>query len=322
MSKRLVLIYPSKCENNTYLERIVDCLQLAQYKVVQFNKFYKEKSSEIRSGILYLNWIESSFVASNGKWKISGFMRIVLVILFKIIYRPKIVWVMHNYNSHYGGRKTKWLFRNLSRYFRKISDEVIVHDKFVANKNSANYIPFPLYKGFSKGKTQNHYARFCVFGVIAEYKGIDKLLMILPLKTNLEIIGPCADVFYLEKLERIVRSRKLSNVRISPGFISESELKKKVRYIDCFIVCHLSLTAIVSSSSYFAISTGSYLIERKVEQNIDVIPGALYYEGERELKRVIDYVDYQVSRNIPAKNIGYLGNEDWNISKELSRVLG
>lgn len=178
---------------------------------------------------LFLNWIEDLPDKKAGLFQVVCF---ILVLNFLKRKKVKIIWTMHNKQSHYTSNRTikKFLFK----YILNNSDYIITHSKEglryfsefkVQPNNKIRYFPHPLESKLIKQAKESNYD-ILLWGSIIPYKGIDKFLDYLyknKLENNYKILlaGKVNPENYMHTLLKYCNK----SIKLENRYIPEEELK-------------------------------------------------------------------------------------------------
>jgi len=182
---------------------------------------------------LFLNWVEDLPDKRGGV--IQSVFFILSVYLSKLL-RVKILWVLHNKESHYSTNRLLKAF--LFKFLIRKSNYILTHsreglnylDQYpAARKRSTMYCPHPLEKKFIQQR-KDPSIDFLIWGSIIPYKGIDKFLELLyefKLENRYRIV--IAGKVQSSGYEELISGYCNESIRLDNRFIPENEL---IRYLE------------------------------------------------------------------------------------------
>lgn len=232
IEKSNVYFYPNSLNTdglvpNPYVKNLRNAL-LQNFNIINLNKPSGNGIIDIlkyvsRIDYVYLNWIEDIPDKRGG---VIQFILFVLLIPFFKIKKVKIIWTLHNKESHY---HTNLLQKKiLMNLLIKHADFILTHSseglRFLKNNGRSNnkksiYLPHPVMAKDIVSEINKEYDIF-IWGSIKDYKGIDKFLTFLYQKN-------------IEKKYRILVAGKVSPK--SYKVILDAFVNEKIKLIDDFI---------------------------------------------------------------------------------------
>jgi glycosyltransferase involved in cell wall biosynthesis len=176
----------------------------------------------------------------------------------KLIAR-RTAFIRHNHYPHVTRPNSTWLARWLVDRYEGLFDFVFVHSgaEVVTRGGTAkrHYLPHPLYRKLGDiaapdltGDLPERY--FVVFGRIAAYKGINRLMSVFPASQNIVVCGQVGNSDYAAELAQIKRA----NVTYRPGYLSESAAQALVTRAVAVVIAHPGPSTIVSGTFFYALS--------------------------------------------------------------------
>lgn len=174
---------------------------------------------------VFLNWIEDLPDKRGGLVQTIFF---VLLVYFLKARKVKIVWTMHNKESHY--KSNLWLKKKLFGFILRKSDYILTHARDgivcfnqykVNHAEKIRYFPHPLNKEFLPLKT-DPYHDILIWGSIIPYKGVDKFLSFLHErklqdKYRICIAGKVKPDDYIEKIKSYCNNNIVLENRYIPA---------------------------------------------------------------------------------------------------------
>jgi len=214
-----------------------------------------------RFDVALVNWIEHELVRRrDGAFSVAGLARVLVRVLLLRCVARRVVYVRHN-NFPHGTRAAdrERAQRTLDR-LERLFDAVLIHAGH-APAPHRRYVPHPLYHLASAAPDAAESrllaalpARFyAVFGRIARYKGIDRLLAHFPPERELVVLGAVEEPAYLATLQGMAGP----NVHILAGQVSDALAQAVLRRSCGLVLSHAERDMIVSGSLFYALSLGT-----------------------------------------------------------------
>lgn len=228
-----------------------------------------------KTDLIFFHWIEDIPDKRGGYFQTMAFYILMLIIKIKKI---KIVYTLHNKESHY---ITKRIPKQLiKKTILKYSDYIICHAseglKITRKKNvKIKYIPHP-FKEFSKNNDSvDKLYDILIWGSIRPYKGIDEYLKYLE-ANNLQnkyktyIIGE----IYPPEYETELMKFNSDNIHIENKFIADSTLNELISKSRITLFTYNEKSVLSSGALVYSLSQGAIVIGPKTGAFLD-----LYSEG-------------------------------------------
>ena len=173
--------------------------------ILDFFKYF------LKTDIFFLNWIEDITLRKYGRAQSIIF---IFFTFLSILFKKKIVWVLHNQYSH-GAAKNAWT-DFMYKFLLKNSNLIITHSKagveFIKRNNSSylnktSYLIHPLQEITPVMPQVEKTYDFFIWGVISPYKGILEFLKFVKGSedfSNFKILiaGKCMDKKYKAEINK------------------------------------------------------------------------------------------------------------------------
>ncbi|MEO6283037.1 MAG: glycosyltransferase [Dyadobacter sp.] len=278
--KKNVFVYPIVPKRlnetgNPYTEDLITSLENNNFTVINktddrrhgilslFNYFFS-------SDIFYFNWIENLPQKKFGY--IQSLLFVAQLLLMKL-FRKKVIWTLHNFNSHYSDSK---LYLVIQRLMLKYSSLIILHSSEATNflkekkvKLSKTFYFFHPFDNKLAVATQQvpvgepKTIDILIWGAMNSYKGVLEFVKFYTehgLKFRLHIAGKFKDKKYLEKVNEFISPE----VTIDDSFIPDEqviELHKQSRFV---LFPYNGSSVLTSGALAFSLSLKSAIIGPKL----------------------------------------------------------
>ncbi len=244
-------------ENREILGRLGEVLKVPHPKdlLIQMLTQFLNTGSLVLYDILILNFRENAFRSNNNSISLIGSIEFFFSLLIHKLSCHKLIYVRHEIHPHNIPKKLAKLSTKMINIGQSIADKVVCLSPPYAKLNGCYYVPHPLYDiGDLLKKEIERKAYFVVFGRIARYKNIDKIIENIDECIELIIIGPCYDWKYLKELKKIASGK---NVIFEVDFHSDEYLQKIISSSSGVIITNDASSMLVSGSFFYAISCGA-----------------------------------------------------------------
>jgi glycosyltransferase involved in cell wall biosynthesis len=211
--------------------------------------------------VALVNWIEFDLVRRrDGALSAAGLARLLARVLLLRCVARRVVYVRHNNFPHGTRERDRERAQHALDRLERLFDAVLIHAGH-APAPHRRYVPHPLYRAAESGLAADE-ARlvatlparyYAVFGRIARYKGIDRLLAHFPRERSLVVLGAVEEPDHAAELERLAGP----NVRILAGHVSDALAQAVVRASCGLVLSHAERDMIVSGSLFYALSLGT-----------------------------------------------------------------
>lgn len=207
-----------------------------------------------------VNWIELDMVrGADGAFSVAGYLKVLARVLFLRCIARRLVYVRHNNYPHGTREPDVGRARRAIDRLERLFDVVLIH----AGHEPAGhrvYVPHPLYRPAPRPPDAAEAALlaelppafYVVFGRIARYKRIERLIEHFPPGRELVVFGAVEEPDYALALQRMAGPQ----VRVLPGAVSEALAQALIRRSHGLIVSHAEHDMIVSGSLFYALSLG------------------------------------------------------------------
>lgn len=249
MSKKVVFS-PYSSRTNKYVNIIVESIRCNGIEVISMREFLFSYKNFISIKTIHLNWFEDLIGENFFSRSFDFFRKILLLILFKV-FRKRVVWTMHNRESHKSG--LSFLRNVLRNIILSCSSVIVIHSeetrkilntKNLKHKNKIVYIPHPNYidiygscfSDVSSYRVNNHILRLLFIGAVKPYKNIELLIELarsLPTSIEIVIAGNPSSSEYKEQLYEM--SDGIINVRLYFEFIPDNKIPELISSCDLMI---------------------------------------------------------------------------------------
>lgn len=254
---------PYSSVTNKYINILVETIKSKGIEVVSMRSFLFNYKNFFSTKAIHLNWFED-LIGENSFNRVFDFFRKVLLLLLFKVSNKRIVWTMHNRESHKKGLN---LLRNVLRYFiLSFSSKIVIHCneslKILNTKNKklrskVEYIPHPNYINaygpcaLNRDSTKNEgqVLKLLFLGAVKPYKNIELLVELAKKhESSVEIMiaGKPSSSEYKERL--IEMSYGVRNLKLKLEFISDSFIPEIIESCDLMII-PLDLKSSLNSGS-------------------------------------------------------------------------
>ena len=280
-----VYFYPPISKNNLYIKNIVDSLSFNNIEVInkssgkKSNIFNLIKSLIKKVKIYHFNWIENFSTLDTIKNRIICKSILILFDIIKIS-GGRIIWTMHNKESHFSKNNNSFHYNYLKKFISKM-DGIIIHcqsskkiliEKYNYPEDRITYIPIGNYleKNTQSPRYKNR-KNFSLlsFGLIYDYKNIPMLIEAfseLNLKSSeLKIYGKC-DIKDPNLKIRINESiGDNNNISYEDRFVPEEELNDILEKSTIVIMPYKKASMLNSGVAIKAFSSGRPILSSAFE---------------------------------------------------------
>lgn len=208
-----------------------------------------------------LNWVEFDLVRQRDRaFSVVGFAKVLARVLLARCVARRVIYVRHNHYPHGTRERDVERARRALDFLERLFDVVLVHSGHDLGDHR-HYVPHPLYHIDDTPLTADE-ARllaglphdcYAVFGRIARYKRIEKLLAAFPPSRNLLVFGVAEDPAYVHELEALAGP----NVRIVARYVSDAFAQAAIRRSRGLVLAHAERDMIVSGSLFYGLSVGA-----------------------------------------------------------------
>lgn len=260
-----VVFSPYTSGINKYLDILVGALRNEGVEVISKRDCLFSIKNFRAAKIIHLNWFED-LIGNNRYSRSFDFLQKVFLLLLFRVFNKKIIWTMHNRESHKGGLK---LLRNILRDMIFIfSSDIVIHcqesRRIIESKNmkwarKTFYVPHPNYideygpviKGIDSDVTGkgNETLNLLFLGAIKPYKNIELLLQLVrehPFDVELVIAGNPSSSEYREEIIRLAGD--IGNVKLLLDFVPDEQIPLLIGNCDLMVI-PLDLKSSLNSGS-------------------------------------------------------------------------
>lgn len=236
----------------------------------------------------------------------------ILAMLLAYVMRKKVVWVLHNKQSHSG--KSKWVDICMN-VMAKVSTSVVVHandgvdffnSKYPKQKGKCHYIPHPVYtsKIYSSHDLKWDYI---VWGSISPRKGVTEFLEYASHSEYLKgkkilIAGRCNDKCYAQRITNLLTP----NVCFINQFLSDEELADLIACSKYILFTYKNESLISSGALIYSLNFCKPIIAPN-DGNFADMPGVVScYNTFKDIESISEQHHFDIK-----KLEGILNEEVW-----------
>ncbi len=210
--------------------------------------------------VALVNWIELDMVRrGDGALSLPGLARVLARVLLLRCVARRVVYVRHNNFPHGTREADRERARRVLDRLERLFDAVLVHAGHAATPHR-RYVPHPLYRRARETLAPAEAQRlaalpahfYVVFGRIARYKGIDRLIERFPPGHALVVLGAVEEPDHVAALEAAAGPE----VRIMAGHVSDAYAQAVLSRSTGLVLAHAEPDMIVSGSLFYALSLG------------------------------------------------------------------
>lgn len=258
-----IVFNPDSNPENKYIERFVEGLTDLGYQISSLDNLFSSWAHFRSIKLVHLNWFEN--LHKDRLYK--SLFRKVFVLMMLKIFGKKIVWTMHNRESHEKetGRWSNWLTSLLHQY----ADAIVIHSNLsqqllaIKNKELAyrtTYVPHPNFVG-SYGEVQEQKnvmegpLRLLFLGAIKPYKNIELLLHVcgrIGMGVELRVCGHPSTTAYANELKQKAANNR--NITLDLRFIPDEDIPHLIAEADLLVFPYDLSSSLNSGSVYLAFS--------------------------------------------------------------------
>ncbi len=277
---------------------------------------------------LFLHWIEDLPDKKGGM--IQTLFFIIVVFLSKII-KLRMVWVMHNRESHY--RANLFLKRLLTRLVARRSDYIITHSKEglrilekqgIDTSVRARYFAHPLIKKSLPESSGRSYD-ILIWGSIIPYKGVDKFLEYLyenriEDRFSILLAGKVKPDEYGERIRTFCRD----NITLDDRYIPIDELEQYMADSKVVLFTYAEGTVLSSGALMDSISYGMNVVAPNVGafRDLNEEDLILTYSGFEEIVGKLES-SLKSAEDISGRIDQFINENDWKqFSIKLKNWIG
>lgn len=267
-----VHVYPPRPDAvNVYQQRVATALEAIGLQVKPLTMESMLQTPGKRFERVVINWPELRVLGARGRISPIRWAYVSAWLRWIQSRSDQVTFVLHNYYAHDTDGLTRQATRALVASARKRSDRVLVHAPTLDGWDSRHhYVPHPLYPTVTAESSEQIEAAagnlgdtYLVFGVIAEYKQLHRLLEAWPSGVRLLLAGSAPNAEYVQRLHALIKQRQLGDsVRIIPAFVSEAQAAFLLQNCKATLLLHDSAEMIASGSFFHAISYGATVLGR------------------------------------------------------------
>lgn len=319
-----ICFVPATSSSNQYVELVRAAIRYAGFDLSEENSLKDVLSADV----VHFNWYEG--IPSGNKWKqYFAYVKKMAVLMLLKALGKKIVFTLHNKIQHEksGGilsaRIMKWLICN--------SNTIVIHCEESRNvlrdiapeveQGKVIYVPHPNYIGsYPDQKTYSVYCKqpgetvLLFMGQVRPYKNVESVILAangLAEEKNVRflICGKCASDEYKEKIQKMVKSDKIT---LDLRFIADEELPSLMALADVVLLPYSSQSSLNSGAAYLAFSYGKTVLSTRIGTIMDFENKDLVYSYEsgsdeknsaKNLIKAIDLLRRDIQQNPLATTI-------------------
>jgi beta-1,4-mannosyltransferase len=211
------------------------------YKDFQFDVYeFKKIHQYWKYDIFHIHWPETYLNNKSIFLQVIGSLYVILTLRLFKIFGAKIIWTVHNlephtknYNPIFSSNFYRLLISNVDGFIFLSEVSLILFEKtFCLKTKNKCVIPHGYYFKTLNNFNPSSFLRsnidfpndyFLYFGLLREYKGIEKLIDLFNnLDYNLVVVGKPESIDYLNYL---IEKASTSNIAIIPEFLTDEELE-------------------------------------------------------------------------------------------------
>lgn len=257
-----ILFYPEPDGANEYTSNMVANLEAVAGEPVHFSPNIKaivlrpfKTFCFKKYDVAVINWLENNLRSEGDKLFAFGVLKFFVYILFFKLAATKTVYVRHNVYPHDIPSRQSKTARKIIDFAERLFDKKVSHSGHLVDEGYF-YVPHPLYDthtGLLTAKADDRQDYYLVFGRIARYKQLHKLIDNWPQSEKLLIAGPASDSAYVEELK--TRAQGL-DIEFDIRFLPNQDVDAIMSHASAIILSHAGDEMIVSGSFFHAISYG------------------------------------------------------------------
>ncbi len=258
-----ILFNPDQNAENKYIDQLIGPLVEKGYNISSLDQLFMSWKHFWSIRLAHLNWFENLHADKLYK---SLFRKLLVLSLLKLTGK-KLVWTMHNRQSH-EGETGKWSVR-LSNLLLSWSDAIVIHSKsskdILSGKNKAlvsktYYVPHPNFvNAYGEVVSSEHRSaaplKLLFIGAVKPYKNIELLIRVcagIGPSVSLSICGSASSAAYAGKLQKLAAMQR--NVELNLRFIPDGEIPALIGDADVLVFPYDIKSSLNSGSVYLAFS--------------------------------------------------------------------
>lgn len=296
-----VAFEPYENQENKYIVIMQNCIQKMGHTIVPL------KESKVKDcKIIILNWYENSPYPRGSYKNLLMLIKRCIRILYFHMLKKKVVFVMHNKQSHEQRVVSKWLQKFLVNH----SDVIQIHSrpslKYLPEKNvkKAFYIPHPNYIG-EYPMIQKNYSReelkigaeklvYLFVGAVKPYKNIEMIIEAakkFDKNVHFIIAGKPSDDSYKEQLLQQIGN--CDNITTIFKFIPDEDLVALINTCDTLVLPYDISSSLNSGTVFLAFSNKKTVIApliaslEDIGENKNLFIGYTY-KTQEEHKKILE----------------------------------
>lgn len=276
-----IVFYPTKNSTNPYASMSTSAIEQVGFKVI--NKEWNSDMELIFKScfrallrhdiVFHFNWLEDN---ASRKGLVAKIKCKLLLLFFSTFHKlgGKIVWTMHNSKSHNSTCDYQEVFiKKMLRYI----DCVVVHcsesvtilsEKYEYPSNQVLFVPHGNYcnemeKHLKESKNDSSKVHFLYFGMISQYKGVEKLIKAFNTpeiyeKADLKICGKVNNASLKGNIEKLAEN--CNSIYLDLNFIPDNILGEYISDADIIVLPYEKESMQNSGVAIMALSCGKPIV--------------------------------------------------------------
>jgi beta-1,4-mannosyltransferase len=305
-----VIFNPSENKENKYIEILFNALVGAGYEVVPLDGLLSSWKHYKSIKLVHLNWFENLDDSSKEATLRSFFRKLVALIAIRLG-NKKLVWTMHNRNSH-EKKSGKWS-NVLSSLLIRWADAIVIHSedsRIILGEISPSFlrkivhIPHPEFIGVygpilpSAVPQLANPIKLVFIGTIKPYKNIELLIRLarkFPDSIEISILGNPNSTEYKNEILKL--GEDLPNLRLKLEFIPDEDLPEILSNSDLVILPYNLESSLNSGTVILAFSYQKTVICPKIGtindfgKEIPAIFSYKYTSTEEHFEKLTDRIN-------------------------------
>lgn len=243
-----IIFNPSNNPENQYISLLVNGIRRHRFYVHDLNSIFASWDHFKKIELVHLNWFENIDDSSSKKGLISYFRKMLVLRIIRLSGK-KLVWTMHNRESH--EKKTGKMANKITKLLVKWSDAIVIHSKMsrdlllenhAISPDKIHHIPHPNFIGvygspLPKTSPISPSLKLLFVGAVKPYKNIELLIKTVgEIQGNVELLiaGKARDKAYAEHLIELAKPYPWITLRLQ--FIPDGLLPELIGKSDALVL--------------------------------------------------------------------------------------
>ncbi len=266
-------ITPFQSANNVFVNRFASCFSTPAFEPCDFRQ---SRTFLRRYRVVILHWPNRYFSAVTAKDKMACAIRLGTMLLFKIFFGTKFVWVAHNVAPHDSKHRSEGILNAffrlldgvifLSAFSRKIVQETYpaLANKMVLVTRHGHYREMMATPATPRHAVQGKQPTLAFFGLIRPYKNVEALVDLIEAGStfNLLIAGRAEDKELATRIRQRATAHPSIQLDIRDEILPDADLESAIDKADAIVLPYKDI--LNSGSVFLALSRNRPVLAPRV----------------------------------------------------------